>query len=225
MELSDCTLRFAREDDVDAVVALKESLAMSVDPGTTFEGGFVLGSSRDRYLDYARVDGLLVVTVDQEIVAYATMLDDEALRAADVWARRGEVVWSSDVDASILESSRIGYFDQLAVHRSHQSNQVGTLLALGVLITLISRGHAFVLTTTLVQPVENRAALPLIERIGGVHIGEISEDYPGVGHVRSAVHLLAAAPALAILREKQLSGAPRERALITHCRGQLAIDV
>lgn len=224
MELTRYTLRLASEGDVDAVVALKTSLAMSIDSGRTAEGGFVLGSSRAQYIDYARAKGLLVVALDQSIIAYATMLDDDALRSADVWTRREEVVWSPEVDVLRLERAKIGYFDQLAVHRAHQSNQVGTLLALGVLTTLIARGHDFVLTTTLVQPVENRAALPLIEKIGGVHIGEISEDYAGVGEVRSAIHLLAASPALAILTEKERAGSRRERALIAYCRAQLGLD-
>ena len=52
------------------------------------------------------------------------------------------------------------------------------------------RRHDALLATTVVEPIVNGAALPFLREFGFHLIGHVSETYPRIGRLRSALHLL-----------------------------------
>jgi len=110
-------------------------------------------------------------------------------RASEVGAKREHIGWEG-FDASTIEDEPIAYFDQLAIEPMHQRAYHGAALALDVVMALLAEGHAHVFTTTLVEPVVNEAALPLMHKIGSRRVGMLEETYPGVGRVVSAIHYM-----------------------------------
>ena len=118
---------------------------------------------------------------------------DAAFRASDVWARRDAVVW--DEDPGALLDRPIAYVDQLAVRGGGPgARRWGAAVALRAALDALPPGGALV-ATTVEAPLVNLAAVPYLRRVGARRFGQIDEDYPGIGAIRSAVW---AAPAEAV---------------------------
>jgi hypothetical protein len=75
-------------------------------------------------------------------------------------------------------------------------------------------GHALVLTTTVIEPVVNRAAVPYLDRVGAEPVGRIEEHYPSVGRVVSAIHAIAPERYRAQLRRLATHGPPATRRIV-----------
>ncbi len=210
------SLRRATPADLAAVLAIKRALPMpGADHDATNSGGFLLGSDERTYAELLAVARLWLLEVDGEPVGFSMTLDDPVLRASSVWARQGQIEWQHDFDPAAALSRRIGYFDQLAVLPRLRSRYWGAALALRALAELIDdEDHELVLTTTVIEPIVNRAALPYLARVGARMVGRITERYAGVGDVVSAIHAIEAAPYRAHIGRLQVDGLPATRRVI-----------
>lgn len=183
-------IRRATREDVDALLEIKRKLAISPEAGEAPRGGFLLGSSADRYREYTDHAHVLVLESGTgDITGFGIGLPDALLRRSDLWDRRDDVQWSESVVESVGDG-RVGYFDQLAVlpvSRFH-----APALALSVVMTLISAAHRQIFATVVVEPVRNLASLPLLTAVGARAVGRISEAYDGVGRVVSDVYRIEA---------------------------------
>lgn len=218
--LGDAILRRGRPSDVEAMLSLKERLAITrEDDGD--EGGFLLGSSAEVYTQLCHARRVTLLEIGGELAGLATSLDDAMFRASDVWARKDRVAWQ-DFSPAEVEADRVAYFDQLAVSPDFQSRYFGAMLALWTIEALFLEGHDHVLATTIVEPVVNSAALPLMEKVGARRIGRIEEDYHGVGRVTSVIHYIERARCHDALAALASGGTDLERATIARVREQQA---
>ena len=183
-------LRRTTPDDLDAIVAIKRSLPMPRAEQTS-TGGFLLGSEAEAYRTLLAVARGWLLEVDGLAAGFALTLDDAILRQSPVWQRRATIAWDPAFDVAAATSRRLGYFDQLAVLPTVRRRYWGAALALRALAELFDEaGHELVLTTTVVEPVCNRAALPHLARVGARQRGRVEERYPDAGRVVSAVHVI-----------------------------------
>lgn len=183
------TLRRAQLRDLSAIIALKTELRLC--EGRSSAGGFLLGTTPDVYAEWIRTACFWVLEFPQGVSGFAIGLADETLRQSAIWTRRREL----DCDPAFiagLESKKIGYFEQLAVARDAASRRFAALLAMRVCDDLFGDGHEHIVTTTVREPVTNRAAWPFLRRAGATLIGTIDEVYPEAGAVRSDVHVIDA---------------------------------
>lgn len=184
-------VRPAVASDVDQLLAIKSRLALRPERreapvGATLRaGGFLLGTSREAYADYIELGCVLVAERGSAVVAFSVVLSDAVLRSAPVYAKRGEAGIAPAL-LERLEHARVAYFDQLAAQPGHGAAAPG--LAYRHLLTALAT-HDAVLATTVVEPVENLAAVPLLRAVGFVPVGVIDEAYPEAGRIRSRVYL------------------------------------
>ncbi len=185
-------VRRATLADIPAMLALKAELAVDRADAGGARAGFLLGSDAAGYA--ARILGASTFLVeDGALVGFAIALPDAAFRASDVWARRDAVVW--DEDPGALLDRPIAYVDQLAVRGGGPgARRWGAAVALRAALDALPPGGALV-ATTVEAPLLNLAAVPYLRRVGARRFGQIDEDYPGIGAIRSAVW---AAPAEAV---------------------------
>lgn len=185
-------LRRATADDLDAIIGIKRSLPMP-SAERTATGGFLLGSDVEIYGELLAVARVWLLEVDGQAAGFSLTLDDPVLRTSPIWARREAIAWQPDFDVDAALGRSIGYFDQLAVLPTLRRRYWGAALALQALAELIDdAGHELVLTTTVVEPIVNLAALPYLARVGARRCGSIEEHYPEVGRVVSAIHVIEA---------------------------------
>lgn len=185
--------------DAEAMVALKQGLRMQADGGddggTSSRGGFLLGSTRAQYeaqLAGAQVEVLLDGAA---LVGFITALPDAALRASDLWQRRGQIGGGA-IDPAELEalaSRRLAYIDQLAVMADPKYRLCAPALAFRALTRLLEGGCELVFTTVVARPIRNLATLPLLAAVGAVRLGAIDEVYPEVGAIASDVYCISPA--------------------------------
>jgi hypothetical protein len=173
--------------DLDGLVALREARAWRADAPSGAPGGFLLGSDRETYRDHV-AHGRVMVTpaVGGGLDAFSVVLDDDAFRASDLWERRRH----ADVPAALVarfEDARLAYFDQLVARPGRA--WASTRLAFHHVVDAMRR-HDAMLATTVVAPVVNGAALPFLREIGFEVVGHVDENYPRIGRLRSALHLL-----------------------------------
>ena len=188
------SLRRGTLSDLDAVLAIKRALPMpQAEHGATNSGGFLLGSDERTYAELLAVARVWLLEVDGAAVGFSVTLPDAVLRASPVWARKDQIAWTPDFDPIPSLALRIGYFDQLAVLPRLRSRYWGAALALRALAELIEdEEHELVLTTTVLAPIVNRAALPYLARVGARTVGQLAETYAGVGAIVSAIHVIEA---------------------------------
>lgn len=188
----DARLRRATAADLDAVVAIKHSLPMPSGERTS-AGGFLLGSEVEVYAALLEVARVWLLEVEGRAAGFSLTLDDPVLRASPIWARREAIEWGPDFDVEAAVGLRVAYFDQLAVLPAIRRRYWGAALALQALAELFDEaGHELVLTTTVIEPIVNRAALPYLARVGARRCGVIEEHYPTAGRVVSAIHAIEA---------------------------------
>ncbi len=195
-------LRRGGPDDLHSLLAIKRALPMPHGRARTNSGGFLLGADEAGYARLLAVGQTWLLEFEGAAVGFALTLADPVLRASPLWNRREAIRWADDFDPEPWLSGPIGYFDQLALLPGYRERYWGAALGLRALIELVvDQGHALVLTTTVVEPIINGAALPLLARVGGREVGRLAELYPEVGSVVSAVHAIEAELCLARLRE------------------------
>lgn len=211
-------LRRATPADLDAVLAIKRALPMprsGPEHGETTSGGFLLGSDASTYAELLAVARLWLLEIDGAPVGFSVTLDDPVLRASPVWARQAQIEWQHDFDPVGALGRRIGYFDQLAVLPRLRSRYWGAALALRALAELFEdEAHELVLTTTVLEPIINRAALPYLARVGARTVGRLAERYEGVGHIVSAIHAIEAVRYREHVAHLHAGGLPATRRVI-----------
>ena len=190
-------LRRGGTDDLSLLLAIRAGLPMPSSTTATQSGGFLLGSDPSTYQRLLEVGLVWILELDGEAAGFTLCLADPVLRASPLWARRHEAQWSPALPMEALLSRRIAYFDQLAVLPGLRSRLWGAALALRALDELFdpqapAGEHDLVLTTTVIEPIVNAAALPYLARVGAQRIGTLDERYPAVGRVVSALHLIDA---------------------------------
>lgn len=179
------TIRRAARADVPALLEIKAALELSLNAEN--EGGFLLGTSAETYLEHIAKGEVWVLESSKGVVGFAVIWQNETLKASELFEKRHEATFLSDPGA--LLHLPIAYFDQLAVlpdprHRAHGKNLALFALLVGL------RSHPLILATTVSAPISNRAALPFLHAAGFETIGSIDEVYPGVGPISSTLHLL-----------------------------------
>jgi ribosomal protein S18 acetylase RimI-like enzyme len=183
-------LRRATAADLEAIVAIKRSLPMPSGEQTS-AGGFLLGSEVEVYRELLEVARVWLLEVEGRPAGFSLTLDDEVLRASPLWARREAIEWEPGFDVEAALGLRIAYFDQLAVLPAVRHRYYGAGLALQALAEQFDEaGHELVLTTTVVEPIVNRAALPYLARVGARRCGRIEEHYAEAGRVVSAIYTI-----------------------------------
>lgn len=211
-------LRRAGPADLAGLLAIKRALPMPSLPSghtRTQGGGFLLGADEAGYAQLLAVGQTWLLEVDGEPVGFALTLADPILRASPVWSRRAAIRWADDFDPEPWMAGPIGYFDQLALLPDYRERYWGAALALRALAELvIEQRHALVLTTTVIEPIINAAALPLLARVGAREVGRLAEHYPDVGSIVSAVHAIEAVRCKALLTEVARQPPPSTAALL-----------
>jgi len=186
------TLRRGIPSDLEGVLAVKRALPMP-QGDCTQSGGFLIGCDPHAYLQLLNLGRVWILERTQEVVGFSVTLSDELLRTSSMWSRRAEINWKSNFDPAPWLNQRIGYFDQLAVLPGKSLRYWGTALALRSLLELFDeQHHALVLTTTVIEPIVNAAALSFLGRVGAQTVGTISESHVEHGNFVSAVHALEA---------------------------------
>ena len=186
------TLRRAGADDLDAILAIKAALPMP-EADETQTGGFLLGGDRETYAQLLAIARVWLLELDGAAIGFSVTLEDPILRASPLWSRRDAIEWREGFDPRPHLARRVAYFDQLAVLPRPRERYWGAALALRALGELVDElDHELVLTTTVVEPIVNRAALPYLARVGAREVGRLPERYPGVGAIVSALHLIEA---------------------------------
>ncbi len=183
------TLRRAAVADVPALLEIKASLPLAASQG----GGFLLGTSGERYVAMVSAGSAWLLELAGRPVGFAITFPDAMLRASDLWERRQEIRWSRGFSLAEVEAETVGYFEQLAVRPEPEARRHAAALALRATLEQFRKlGSTRVFTTTVLEPVMNRAALPFLARVGASEIGRIEERYPEVGRILSAVHEIRA---------------------------------
>ncbi|MFV8754480.1 hypothetical protein ACNOYE_28360 [Nannocystaceae bacterium ST9] len=195
-------LRRAGPSDLDALLAIKRALPMPSGVDRTRAGGFLIGADERGYALLLAVGQAWLLEVEGEPIGFALTLADPVLRASPIWARRSAIEWFADFDPEPWLNQRIGYFDQLALLPGYRERYWGSALALRALAELVvEQDHALVLTTTVVEPIVNAAALPLLARVGAREVGRLAEHYPDIGSIVSALHAIEADRCTQLLAE------------------------
>lgn len=193
IELGDgASLRPATGADLEALVQIKRGLPMPQGEHTS-EGGFLLGSEAETYAVLLEVARIWLLEVEGRAVGFSVTLGDQVLRQSPIWARRHAIVWAPGFDIEAALRGRITYFDQLGVLPGFRQRYWGAALALRALGEQFEAGHDLALTTTVLEPIVNRAALPYLAYAGARELGRVEERYPGAGRIVSAVHVIEAA--------------------------------
>jgi ribosomal protein S18 acetylase RimI-like enzyme len=153
----------------------------------------LLGCDEGHYAQLLTLARVWLLELDGEVGGFCVTLDDPMLRASPLWERRQVIEWDAGVDHAAIAARRIAYLDQLAVLPHMRSRYWGAALGLrAVAEQFVEYGHDLVLTTTVIAPIRNQAALPYIDRFGARRVGQVDEHYPDVGRVVSAIHMLEA---------------------------------
>ena len=178
-------IRPATIGDVPAIMAIKESLVFTHEAETSTEGGFLLGADEQGYISRIACGCSWVLDVDG-VKGFSIVLPDRALRMSELWERRTEIVWSMPFDE--LEAKQLGYFDQLAV-ASGPWRRHAPVLAITTIIDFLSSNPDCLLSTTVLKPVQNLAAVPYLRYLGAQSVGIIDETDPTVGQLLSEIWL------------------------------------
>lgn len=206
-------IRAGSTQDLPAILQLRGELAMPrhlVAGQDTRGGGFLLGSSPDQYQRWLETGWVRVLEIDGQLEAFCNYFPYQAFRRSELWSRKSEVQWGEPAWEQRLNSAPVAYIDQLAARRRPQSRVWSTRLALAVLDDLFGTPplpwtHPYVLTTTVIEPLCNKAAWKFLERAQAKQVAQLPEYYPEVGEIRSAIFVMDANtsyPALQTLRNR-----------------------
>ena len=178
-------IRPAKLSDVEDMLEVKRSLAFSQTGGVSTRGGFLLGTDADGYR--SRISQHLTWVIDDNgVKGFSIVLPDQALRAAEIWGRREEVQWT--IDPQPIESCTLGYYDQLAVMRG-KWRRLAPVIAIVSIMDFMRTNPDYLLSSTVVKPVTNLAAVPYLQFLGGKKVGVLDEVDPTVGQLVSDIWL------------------------------------
>ncbi|HEU0298593.1 MAG TPA: hypothetical protein VFR37_04045 [Longimicrobium sp.] len=179
-------VRRAAQTDAEALLAIKQALALPAEAQQAPRGGFLLGASLEQYRTLIDVSDVWVLLDPAGTVAgFAVVLPEAVLRASELWTRRDLIRW--DVPAGwTAPEERMCYFDQLAIlpHARMRAPE----LALTALRAAVQAGHEHLYATIVAHPVYNAASLPLLRALGAQRVGTVEEVYEGVGAIVSELY-------------------------------------
>ena len=178
-------IRPATLEDIPAMIQVKESLAFTDQSEQSTEGGFLLGANAKGYMARIACGCSWVLDVDG-VKGFSIVLPDQALRMSELWQRRADIEWSRTFED--LESKQLGYFDQLAVAQGSW-RKYAPILAITTVFDFLSLNPDYLLSTTVLKPVQNLAAVPYLQYLGAKPVGRIDEVDPNVGQLLSEVWL------------------------------------
>jgi hypothetical protein len=181
-------LRRARPIDAEAFIEVKRSLPMPSELSETTGGGFLLGTNLETYRFFIENTFLNVLDAGERIAGFAIVLPDPLLRSSEIWQQKDAIRWDN-FDPGRFEDRPVCYFEQLAVLPASRYRFWGISLAYLTLCEAFET-HDAMFATVVKEPVFNRAALPLIDDVGGQYVGEVDEVYPEVGRLVSRVYLI-----------------------------------
>jgi hypothetical protein len=193
-------LRRATLADLDALLHIKATLMLPAEPGSDVtSGGFLLGTTRERYAHYIETANVLVLESRRgpsarSLLGFAVTLPDAELRRSDLWERRHGLHFTDPALRALLgalDQIQVGYFEQLAM-LPDAPKRYAPALAFAALRELLRSGHDHVLATVVHKPVRNLAPRYFLDMIGAHSVGTITELYPEVGTVTSEVYYLCA---------------------------------
>ena len=179
-------IRKSIEQDAQYFVTIKNQLPLPFDNQSTQTGGFLLGTNIDTYKFYIKNGNCLTATTNNQIIGFGIVLPNRFVKNSDLWNKRKSVNWT--IDLMDLENSNISFIEQLAFLKGH--NRSSMLLAYHLAKSAFDNDTEFLLTTTVVKPIFNSAAIPYINVIGGIKIGNIDEVYPVAGAINSDIYLI-----------------------------------
>lgn len=180
-------LRRARCEDAPQFLEVKAQLHLSRHDGR--QGGFLLGTTQERYEAFIERDCVWVVEdgLRSQVVGFAIVLSDQTFRSSEVWQKKDRAELGAGI-VPRLEPEKLAYYEQLACLPDYRS--YSKYLAFRALTESL-REHQHVLATVVSSPVYNRAALPFMEVVGFRKIGCIAEVYPEYGVIHSDIHHLS----------------------------------
>lgn len=179
-------IRKASIEDAIAFIDIKSTLSFKHVNGSTTTGGFLLGTDLNTYHHYIREASCLVAEVNNNIVGFGILFNDELLRNSSIWKRRSTANWL--VDLQHYEKQVLCYFEQLAFLPGHRSLVLS--LAYKLVNEMFMTGAQTLVTTTVREPIVNLAAIPFIRAVNGIHAGLIDEEYAFIGHIKSDIYFI-----------------------------------
>ena len=178
-------IRPAEYTDIPEMLQVKRNLVLSESEEVSTRGGFLLGSDEAGYR--LRIAQQLTWVIDDDgVKGFSIVLPDHALRASDIWARRDEVQWT--IDPAPIEASSLGYFDQLAVLPGPWRS-LAPVLAIVSIMDFMRHKPDYVISSTVIKPVINLAAVPYLQFLGGKQVGVLDEVDPVIGQLVSDIWL------------------------------------
>lgn len=180
------TIRKAAIADAPAIFRLKEKLPLRSDGDKTSKGGFLLGTSIEKYEEYIKDGHCLVAEIDDELIGFGIIIPDEMLRDTELWQKRNLVDWQIDITS--YENLRLSYFEQFAFLPGNR--RLAVRLAYNLVKQTFEKGAEALFTTTVHRPVKNLAAVPFIYSADGVFAGNIDEHYPVIGQINSDIYVI-----------------------------------
>ena len=179
-------IRPAKLSDVQGMLHVKKQLVFQETSGFSTQGGFLLGSDEQGYR--ARIaQHMSWVIEDNGIQGFAIILPNAALRASELWSRKEDIRW--EIDPEPLEQGNIGYYDQLAVLPG-PCRKLAPVLAFVSLLDFIQQDPDFLLSSTVVKPIQNLAAVPYLKYLGGKCVGYLDEVDPIIGQLLSDIWVI-----------------------------------
>lgn len=179
-------IRRAVAGDEAAMLHIKNTLPLKTADDETVRGGFLLGTNEATYRQYIDEAVCFVADDDGKVVGFAIIFPDAMVRTSDVWERRGEASWFTDITA--WEDKQLSYFEQFAFMPGYR--RAAVVLAYNIIKHVFDAGADGLFTTTVHAPVLNLAPLPFIAAAYGIKAGNINEVYPLVGHINSDIYLI-----------------------------------
>lgn len=180
------SIRKATVADAPAIFRLKEKLPLRSDGDKTSKGGFLLGTTIEKYEEYITGGYCLVAENAGEIIGFGIIIPDEMLRGTELWQKRSLVDWQIDITS--YETLKLSYFEQFAFLPGNR--RIAVKLAYNLVKQTFDKGAEALFTTTVHKPVKNLAAVPFIYSADGVFAGNIDEHYPIIGQINSDIYVI-----------------------------------
>lgn len=181
------TVRNAIAGDGESYVEIKRLLPFVDGGDSSTSGGFLLGTNMETYESYIGMGFCMSALHDEKVVGFGVIFPDEVIKQSELWNKKDEANWI--VDVFELEKSKVAYIEQLAFLKGN--SRLVLVLAYNMIRKAFDNDVDYVLTTTVKEPIENLAAIPLIKSVGGVLGGSINETYPEIGDIKSSIYLIS----------------------------------
>lgn len=178
-------IRPAQVSDIDDMLKVKQRLVFKESNGVSTRGGFLLGTDADGYR-FRIAQQCAWVIDDNGVQGFSIILPDHALRASEIWSRRKEVQWT--IDPNSIEQSKLGYYDQLAVLPG-TSRKYAPVIAIVSIMDFMRQQPDYILSSTVIKPVINLAAVPYLQFLRGERVGVLDEVDSVVGQLVSDIWL------------------------------------